>query len=104
MTAEEFRSLALSFPGTEDKPHFDRTAFKVVKRRTFATLHEPSRSANIVLSLSEQSAFGELGEAGIYPVPNKWGEKGWTTFELDNVSPDIVQAALEVAYEAVLNK
>ncbi|MCO6492386.1 MAG: MmcQ/YjbR family DNA-binding protein [Phaeodactylibacter sp.] len=101
MTTEEFKFLALSFPGTEEKPHFDRTAFKVVKRRIFATLHEPSRSANIVLSPFGQSEFCRLGEPGIHPVPNKWGEKGWTTFELDKVPADVVQAALEMAYEAV---
>ena len=102
MTTEEFNSLALSFPGTEDKPHFERTAFKVVKKRIFATLHEPSHSVNIVLSPSEQAQFCEMGEPGVYPVPNKWGERGWTTFDLEKVSTDVVQAALELAYEAVL--
>ena len=95
--------MALDFPGTEERPHFDRAAFKVIKRRTFATLHEASRSANLVLPLSGQKDFCELGEPGIYPVPNKWGEKGWTTFELDLVSTEVVQAALELAYEAVFS-
>jgi hypothetical protein len=30
MTVKEFKDLALTFPGTEEKPHFDRTAFKVI--------------------------------------------------------------------------
>lgn len=104
MNNEAFKSLALSFPGTEEKPHFDRTAFRVVKKRIFATLLESKQSANIVLSPAEQLEFCALEEPGIYPVPNKWGEKGWTTFELGNVPEEVVQAALELAYEAVLKK
>ena len=104
MTTQAFKLLALSFPGTEDKPHFDRIAFKVIKKRIFATLLEPKQSVNIVLTPSAQSEFCALEEPGIYPVPNKWGEKGWTTFELENVPAEVVQAALELAYEAVLKK
>lgn len=102
MSTEAFRELALSFPGTEAAPHFDRTAFRVVKKRIFASLHEPSQSANICLAPTEQAAFCEEGGSGVYPLPNKWGQQGWTTFELRTVAPEIVQAALETAYEAVL--
>ena len=50
MTTEEFRTLALAFPGTEEKPHFERQSFKVIRKRIFATLHEAALSANIVLT------------------------------------------------------
>lgn len=96
--------MALAFPGTEENPHFERAAFKVVKKRIFATLLESKQSANIVLSPAEQSEFCALGEQGIYPVPNKWGEKGWTTFELSHLPDELVVAALELAYNAVINK
>jgi YjbR len=102
MTATEFQELALAFPGTEAAPHFDRKAFKVVKRRTFATLHEPSQTANICLSPVEQTEFCEVGGPGVFPIPNKWGLQGWTTFELKNVMEEVVQAALEAAYGAVM--
>ncbi len=102
MTAAEFKELALAFPGTEAAPHFDRTAFKVVKRRIFASLHEPSQSANICLSPVEQAEFCEVGGPGVFPIPNKWGQQGWTTFELKDVVEEVVQAALEVAYGAVM--
>ena len=104
MTTEAFQLLALSFSGTEKKPHFERTAFKVIKKRIFATLLENSRSANIVLTPTEQKEFCEMDKTSIYPVPNKWGEKGWTTFELENVSDEVIQAALELAYLAVLKR
>ena len=102
MTAAEFKELALAFPGTEAAPHFDRTAFKVVKRRIFASLHEPSESANICLTPVEQAEFCEVGGPGVFPIPNKWGQQGWTTFELKDVAEEVVQAALEAAYEAVM--
>ena len=102
MTTEEFKDLALSFPGTISMPHFDRLAFKVEGKRMFATLHEKTESANIVLTVREQQLFCELGE-GIYPVPNKWGTKGWTTFEIKTVERAVLLEALKSAYEDVLN-
>lgn len=98
-----FCELALSFDATESKPHFDRTAFKVIKKRTFATLHEPSNTANLKLQPAEQAVFCDFGEA-VYPVPNKWGEQGWTTFELARVPESLLFNALETAYAAVIKK
>lgn len=101
ITPESFSLQALSFPGTEPAPHFDRTAFKVVKKRIFATLHEKNLTANLVLSLDEQRAFCDYDPVAIYPVPNKWGEKGWTTFDLQKVSKDVLYEALNSAYSDV---
>lgn len=104
MTVSEFTDLALAFPETERHPHFDRTAFKVIRKRTFATLHSTSLSANIVLTPAQQVEFSELKNPSIFPVQNKWGEKGWTTFELPEIPAEIVQAALELAYQNVMKK
>lgn len=100
--SEDFSAMALSFTGTERAPHFDRTAFKVVNKRIFATLHEKSKTVNLVLSLDEQKAFCEYDSESIYPVPNKWGEKGWTTFDLRRVSKEILQEGLSSAYSDVI--
>lgn len=102
MTTEEFRSLALSFPGTVEKPHFDRVAFKIVDKRIFATLHEKSASANVKFSEKDQSIFCSFNKNAVYPVPNKWGLHGWTTFELENVPRELMLDALETAYNDVL--
>ena len=103
MNTEEFKDLARSFPGTISRLHFDRIAFKVEGRRIFATLKEESESANIALSLSEQKLFCATDKA-IYPVPNKWGTHGWTTFEFKKLERAIVLEALKSAYEDVLKK
>ena len=102
MNVEHFKDLALSFPGTESAPHFDRTAFKVIKKRTFATLHEPNRSANLVLTPELQAQFCDL-HPGITQIPNKWGLKGWTTFNLETVPDEVVLAGLEAAYKLVVS-
>lgn len=97
MTDKEFTDLALSFPGTEENPHFDRKAYKVTGKRIFTTLHEKSNSVNMKLSHADQKSFSDLSDS-VYPVPNKWGEQGWTTFELSDLSREVVLSALEAAY------
>lgn len=98
---DQFRAMALALPGGSEAVHFDRAAFRA--RIIFATLHEASQTANIKLSEVDQSVFCEFGPA-IYPVPNKWGKQGWTTFELDKLPEDIVKDALETAYQKSLKK
>ena len=104
MTCNEFTDLALSFSNTIAAPHFDRTAFKVVNKRTFATLHEESQTANIKFSLGDQSVYCLIDKKAIYPVDNKWGLQGWTTFELGLVDTQLMLDALHAAYQDVFKK
>ncbi|MFC3199329.1 MmcQ/YjbR family DNA-binding protein [Parapedobacter deserti] len=101
MTTETFRELALSFPGAIEAPHFDRAAFKVKNKKIFATLHEKCRTANLKLPAADQPVFCTFGKAEVYPVPNKWGLQGWTTFELDKIPRELMLDALDVAYRDV---
>lgn len=50
---------------------------------------------------TEQAVFCQMEET-IYPIPNKWGEKGATTFELNSVPQHIVLEALLSAYNEVI--
>jgi hypothetical protein len=43
-------------------------------------------------------------DKAIHPVPNKWGEKGATTFELNTVPQHIVLEALLSAYNEVMGR
>jgi hypothetical protein len=101
MTGESFARLALSFSGTEQVPHFERVGFKVTGKRMFATYLSTDNTANIFLTPKEQAVFCQMDEA-IHPVPNKWGVKGATTFDLNRVAPHIVQEALLSAYNEVI--
>lgn len=102
ITEELFTELALSFPGTEQKSHFNRTGFGVSGKRLFATYLSKNNTANIFLTPAEQAVFCQMDAAHIYPVSNKWGEKGATTFTLDHVSKEVVQEALLSAYNEVV--
>jgi hypothetical protein len=100
MTPAAFRKLALSFPSTEEHPHFERAAFKVTGKRIFATMLESDSVVNVALTTDAQRDFCTLTEY-IYPVPNKWGLKGWTTFEIKHLDVDVVRQALGSAYSEV---
>ena len=97
-----FSDIALSFPNTEQVPHFDRIGFKVIGRRMFASCLDKDNTANIFLTPSEQKVFCKVDRKNIFPVPNKWGEKGITTFKLQEVSRDILHEALLSAYNDVV--
>jgi hypothetical protein len=103
ITGEQFAQLALSFPGTEQVLHFERIGFKVTGKRMFTTYLQKDNTANIFLTPKEQAVFCQMDKA-IYPVPNKWGEKGAITFELNTVSKGIVLEALNSAYNDILGQ
>jgi hypothetical protein len=97
-----FQGMALSFPHTEQVPHFERIGFKIMGKRMFATYLEKNNTANIFLTPTEQKVFCKIDKTNIYPVPNKWGEKGATTFELNTVAREIVMEALLSAYNQII--
>ena len=96
--------MALSLQGVEQVKHFDRIGFKVTGKRMFASYLDANNTANIFLTPAEQSIFCKMDEANILPIPNKWGEKGATTFNLDLVQKEFVLEALISAYQEVLKQ
>ncbi len=97
------RQLALSFPGTEEKPHFEKPSFRVAKK-IFATLDIKNHLACIKLSAIDQDVFAAFDKTIIYPVPNKWGKQGWTFVNLKKVQKDMFADALTTAYVNVAPK
>lgn len=102
ITEAIFTEMALSLPGSEQVPHFERTGFKIEGRKMFATYLADDNTANIFLTPEEQAVFCQLAPGHIYPVANKWGEKGATTFVLHKLERDVVMEALVSAYNDVL--
>lgn len=98
--SETFRQLALSLPGTSEKPHFEKLAF-LVKKKIFATLDTENLQATIKLNLVDQDVFSNYNRSVICPVPNKWGKQGWTFINLTSVSQDILEDALSSAFNHV---
>jgi hypothetical protein len=91
------RVLALSFPETDEHPHFDRKAFRV-KKKIFATLDEKEKKVMVKLSPEAQSVFCSFGKSIIYPVPGGWGLKGATYIDMGKVKKTMFKDALTVAY------
>jgi hypothetical protein len=97
-----FQAMALSFPNTEQVPHFERIGFKITGKRMFTTYLEKNNTANIFLTPEEQKFFCKIDKVNIHPVPNKWGEKGAITFELDTVARGLLMEALHSAYNKII--
>lgn len=97
VTIEEARNLALSFPETDEHPHFDKKAFRV-KKKIFATLDEKARRMMVKLSSTDQSVFCSYNKEVIYPVPGGWGHQGATYVDLKTVRKSMFKDALTTAY------
>jgi hypothetical protein len=100
VSEQDFRRIALALEGTTEAPHFDRTAFKV--ERTYATLAADGASANLKLAIDEQELKCLLAPEAFAPVPNKWGQHGWTLARLAALDPDQLANALEMAWRHAL--
>jgi hypothetical protein len=101
-TAHDFRRIALSLDGTTSAPHFHRTAFKVA--RIFATLAPDGVTANLKLAVDEQELKCLTAPEAFRPVPNAWGQQGWTTVRLAALSRAELKAALELAWQHALRR
>lgn len=97
------RDFSLSLPETTEKPHFEKTSFRV-KNKIFATYDEKLNRACLKFSEIEQNVFSSINKTGIYAVPNKWGKKGWTFIDLDKLDNQIIKDALTTAYCEVAPK
>lgn len=103
MTSREFQQRALALPEATEAPHFERTSFRV-RNKIFATLAPEKAEAVLKLSPVDQAVFTGNGGGAIYPVPNKWGQQGWTIVELEAVEGTLLEAALACAYKGVAPK
>ncbi|MFZ1682374.1 MAG: MmcQ/YjbR family DNA-binding protein [Rhizobiaceae bacterium] len=92
VSREEFAALALACPGATARPHFDRTAYRT--RRIFVTLAADGLSANVKLSVDDQALRCALHPESLAPVPNKFGDHGWTTIDLGRADRALVESLL----------
>lgn len=97
LSVDSVRKLALSFPETDEHPHFERRAFRV-KKKIFATLSEKDMTVSLKLTLADQSVFCSFDKSVIYPVPGGWGRMGFTFVNLKKISKTMFKDALTVAY------
>jgi hypothetical protein len=97
VTAARARAFALALPDTEEKPHFDRAAFRT-PRRIFATLGAGGRDLNLMFDTDLQAHYCEMAPEVFAPLPNAWGAKGATLCDLRKVDAATLQSALAAAH------
>jgi hypothetical protein len=98
MTPGEFRRIALSLPGTEEKAHMGHPDFRV-GGKIFATLGYPdARFATIMLSPQDQDLLLRRHPTAFTPAAGAWGRSGSTSVLLRVAARRAVAAALESAW------
>lgn len=95
--SNDVKRIARSLEGTMSAPHFDRTAFKVV--RTYATLAADGLSLNLKLTPDEQEFKMLMAPQIFTAIPNAWGRQGWTTVDLAAIDGPELEASLTMAWE-----
>jgi hypothetical protein len=104
MTVKDFRRIALSFAGAEEKSHMGNPDFRV-GGRIFATLSSAKLGyGNLMLTLEQQAAFvGELPEVFL-PIAGGWGRMGMTHIRLAAADEDVLSSALHTAWKLRVEK
>jgi len=99
MTPDEFREMALSFPGTIESSHKDHPDFRA-HGRIFATLAYPdAKTAMVKLASHEQQRMILAYPQVFYAAKGAWGLAGSTMVHLDTAGVDLVRQALELAWQ-----
>jgi hypothetical protein len=97
MTADDFRSLALSLPETVEASHMNHPDFRV-GGKIFATLG-PKEEVGMVKLTPEQQALFIRSETNVYkPVNGAWGRRGCTHVRLEAATEASVRQALVAAW------
>jgi hypothetical protein len=98
MTANQFRRMALSLPGTEERGHMDHPDFRV-GGKIFATLGYPDKSWGMVkLTPEEQRMFVPANPGVFVPATGAWGGQGSTLVRLKIADTDTVHEAMTAAW------
>lgn len=96
--ADEFRRIALSLPGAEERAHMGHPDFRV-GGKIFASLHSPGKGTGAVMLLPEQQELAMDSEPDAFsPAAGAWGRGGSTVVSLANVSDDWLERTLEWAW------
>lgn len=103
MDSSTARDMALDMPGTAEREHFGRPSYSV-KKKIHCTLWIDEQRAVLKLTVEQQTAFGEEHPDAFAPVPNKWGQHGWTIVQLTHVSERLFRYALDLAWRNVSPK
>jgi hypothetical protein len=98
MTSDDFRRIALSFPGAEEVNGLGYPNFRA-GRKSFATIE--NSMAVIRLTRDQQATFVAAAPEIFAPVSGGWGRFGSTVVRLEVAVAATVQDALATAWRNV---
>src|ERR1700731_761359 len=104
MKAADFRRIALSLEGAEERSHMGAPDFRV-GGRIFATLASQSQGyGNLMLTPEQQAAFVEELSEVFVPIAGGWGRMGMTHIRLAAANEDVLAGAVRTAGKLRLGK
>ncbi len=104
MNAEDFRRIALSLKGSEERSHMGAPDFRV-GGRIFATLASQRQGyGNLMLTPEQQAAFVEELPEVFVPIAGGWGRMGATHIRLTAANEDVLAGALRTAWRLRMEK
>jgi hypothetical protein len=104
MTEADFRRIALSFDGAEERSHMGAADFRV-GGRIFATLASIKQGfGNLMLTPEMQAEYVAEQPDVFVPIPGGWGRMGATHIRLAKAHPDVLTGALRTAWRLRVEK
>lgn len=97
MTADDFRTLALSLPESAEKAHMGHPDFRV-GGKIFATLGPDEDWGMVKLTPEQQASFICTDPDAFQPIKGAWGRKGCTYVRLAAAEELTVRQALVEAW------
>ncbi len=98
MTPDEFRTMALKLPDTEEGAHMGHPDFRV-GGKIFATLGYPAVGWGVVkLTAKEQQRLVDAEPEVFVPAKGAWGRQGMTSVLLRSARKTTVRDALAAAW------
>lgn len=92
-----FRAICSALGDVEERPHFDRAAFRT-PARTFATLGPSGEEVNVLLPLEVQQVLVDSRPDVFTRLNGGWGARGWTRMELPRVDEVTCREVLREAH------
>lgn len=102
MTQDEATALILSLPETVALSHFDHPDFRV-RNKIFVSQSKPGVLV-FKFTREQQEMLTETAGEIFSPIPNKWGQQGWTNALVERLDEPTALSALWMAWANVAPK
>lgn len=103
MTEDDFRDIALALDGASEGAHMGHPDFRA-NNRIFASLRKDGSTGMVKISPEQQAVFLDDHAAMFTPSPGAWGRGGCTDVVLAKARLPAVRAAMQLAWQAVMEK